>query len=40
MVGASMFIGFIVGGILIVFGLIMALGGRREVIIVENRAGR
>lgn len=39
-VGASMFIGFIVGAILIILGLVLALGGRREVIVVERAAPR
>lgn len=38
MTGAATFIGLIVGAIFIVIGLVLALGGRREVIIVESRA--
>lgn len=37
MVGASMILGFIVGAILLILGLVLALGGRREVIVVERR---
>jgi len=36
MVGAASFVGFILGAIFIIFGLIMTLGGRREVIIINN----
>jgi uncharacterized membrane protein len=35
LVGAAMFVGFIIGGILLVMGLILVLGGRREVIVVN-----
>lgn len=35
--GVAAFIGLIGGGILIIIGLVLALGGRREVIIVERR---
>lgn len=38
MTGAATFIGLIVGAIFIIIGLILALGGRREVIVVESRA--
>lgn len=31
------FIGFVLGTILLVIGLVLSLGGRREVIVVENR---
>ncbi|MDF2140835.1 hypothetical protein [Paenirhodobacter sp. CAU 1674] len=36
MTGAATFIGLIVGSILLIIGLILSLGGRREVIIVEK----
>lgn len=36
MTGASAVIGFFLGGILIVIGLVLALGGRREVVIVKQ----
>ncbi|MBP9182930.1 MAG: hypothetical protein KBF78_07350 [Fuscovulum sp.] len=36
MVGASAMIGFIVGTILLIFGLVLVLGGRREVIVVQR----
>ena len=36
MTGASAFIGFFLGTIFILIGLVLALGGRREVIIVER----
>lgn len=35
--GAAGFIGFIFGSILLIVGLILSLGGRREVVIVERR---
>lgn len=35
--GAAGFIGFIFGTILLLVGLILSLGGRREVVIVERR---
>lgn len=35
--GAATFIGLIFGAILVIVGLVLALGGRREVIIVERR---
>jgi hypothetical protein len=34
--GAAAFVGFFLGAILIVIGLVLALGGRREVIIVQR----
>lgn len=34
--GAATFIGLILGGICVIIGLVLALGGRREVIIVER----
>ena len=37
MVGASAFVGFILGAVFIILGLVLTLGGRREVIVVENR---
>ena len=36
MVGASMFIGFILGAIFLILGLVLILGGRREVIVVRD----
>lgn len=36
MVGASAFIGFIVGGIFVVLGLVLSLGGTRDVRIVDK----
>lgn len=36
MVGATMFVGFVLGGILLVMGLVLVLGGRREVIVVNE----
>ncbi len=36
MVGASAFFGFFVGGIFIVLGLVLTLGGRNEVVVVEK----
>ena len=38
--GVATFIGVIVGAILLIIGLILSLGGRREVIIVEERSRR
>ncbi len=38
--GASAFFGIILGGLFLIIGLILALGGRREVIVVENRVNR
>jgi len=38
MTGAAAFVGFFVGAILIIIGLVLVLGGRREVIIVEREA--
>lgn len=38
--GIATFIGVIVGAILLIIGLILSLGGRREVIIVEERSRR
>ena len=38
--GFAAFVGFFLGGILIVVGLVLALGGRREVIVVERSQGR
>lgn len=35
MTGAAAFIGFILGGIFVITGLILALGGRREVIVMN-----
>lgn len=35
--GAASFIGFIFGTVLLLVGLILSLGGRREVIVVERR---
>lgn len=35
--GVATFIGLIAGGIFIILGLVLALGGRREVIVVERR---
>lgn len=37
--GVATFIGVIIGAILLLIGLILSLGGRREVIIVEGRSG-
>jgi hypothetical protein len=37
--GVATFIGLIVGTILLLIGLVLSLGGRREVIIVESRSG-
>lgn len=37
MVGASAFVGFILGGIFVILGLVLVLGGRREVIVVEKK---
>jgi len=34
--GASAFVGIILGGILIIIGLVLSLGGRREVIVVNR----
>ena len=34
--GLATFVGLIVGGILIIIGLVLALGGRREVIVVHH----
>ena len=34
--GAASFIGILVGGILVILGLVMVLGGRREVIVVNQ----
>lgn len=39
MTGAATFFGVIVGSILLLVGLILSLGGRREVIVVETRRG-
>ncbi|MDP0929000.1 hypothetical protein Q0601_17585 [Paracoccus onubensis] len=36
--GAAAFVGFFLGVIAIVIGLVLSLGGRREVIIIENRS--
>lgn len=36
--GAAAFIGLFVGAIFIIIGLVLALGGRREVVIIERRA--
>ncbi|GAB5428047.1 MAG: hypothetical protein Devi2KO_15060 [Devosia indica] len=38
MTGAAGFIGFFLGSILIIIGLVLALGGRREVILVKQSA--
>lgn len=38
--GFAAFVGFFLGGILIVIGLALALGGRREVVVVDRPAGR
>lgn len=35
--GVATFIGLIVGSILLLIGLVLSLGGRREVVIVESR---
>lgn len=35
--GAAMFVGLILGAIFIITGLVLVLGGRREVIVVESR---
>jgi hypothetical protein len=37
MVGASMFIGFIAGAIFLILGLVLTLGGRREVVVVSSK---
>lgn len=37
---AAGFVGFVMGAIFIVAGLVLALGGRREVVVVEARAAR
>lgn len=37
MTGAATFVGLIVGAIFIIIGLVLALGGRREVVVVERR---
>ncbi|MCV9997324.1 hypothetical protein OE766_03610 [Pararhizobium sp. YC-54] len=37
MTGVATFIGLIVGSVLIIIGLVLALGGRREVVIVDSR---
>lgn len=37
MVGASMFVGFIAGAIFLIMGLVLTLGGRREVVVVSKR---
>lgn len=37
MTGASAFFGFILGAVFIIAGLVFALGGRREVIVVDTR---
>lgn len=37
MVGASMFVGFIAGAIFVILGLVLTLGGRREVVVVSSR---
>lgn len=36
MVGASMFIGFIAGTVFLILGLVLVLGGRREVVVVSS----
>lgn len=36
MSGVAGFVGFFLGGILIITGLVLSLGGRREVVIVER----
>lgn len=36
MVGASMIIGFIIGGVFLILGLVLVLGGRREVVIIDS----
>ena len=36
MTGAAAFIGFFLGAILLIIGLVLALGGRREVVVVER----
>jgi Ca2+/H+ antiporter len=36
MTGAAAFIGFFLGAILLIIGLVLVLGGRREVVIVER----
>lgn len=38
MTGAAAFIGFFLGAIFIIIGLVLALGGRREVVVVERYA--
>lgn len=38
MTGIATFVGLIAGAIFIIIGLVLALGGRREVVIVEGRA--
>lgn len=38
-VGVSAFIGFIIGTILLILGLILVLGGRREVVVISRREG-
>lgn len=40
MTGISAFIGIILGAIFLITGLILALGGRREVIVVQSRDDR
>jgi len=37
MVGASLFLGFILGAIFIITGLVLVLGGRREVTVIEPK---
>ena len=38
--GVATFIGLIVGTILLIIGLVLSLGGRREVVVVETRSRR